>query len=76
MSVKDGVRELIGRTITRVIVAENPRQPNTQVFLVLNDGTYYEFYGSVNSASGSMPGGAEDAARYAMEFGGKITKFD
>jgi hypothetical protein len=52
MSIKDGVRELIGRMVTEVVVSENPRQPHTQVFLVLDDGTYYEFYGMVNSASG------------------------
>lgn len=75
MSVKDGVRQLIGRTVVKVIVSVNPRQPSTQVFLVLDDGSYYEFYGSVNSASGSTPGSEEDAERYARLFGGTITKY-
>jgi hypothetical protein len=56
-------------------VSEDPRQPNTQVFLVFSDGTYYEFYGMVNSASGSRLGSADDAERYARNFGGTITKY-
>lgn len=75
MSVKDGVRELVGRTVTNVVVAENTRQPYTQVFLVLDDGTYYEFYGTVNSASGARLGSADDAERYARMFGGVVTKY-
>ncbi len=75
MSIKDGVRALIGRTVTKVIVSENPREPCTQVFLVLDDGTYYEFYGIVNAASGCMLGGEADAERYARNFGGTMTKY-
>lgn len=65
MFVKTGIKGIIGKTITGVLVAETPRQPNTQVFLVFGDGTYYEPHGLVNSASGVDGGGMAEAERCA-----------
>lgn len=75
MSVKNAIKGIVGKTISGVLVSENPRQPYTQVFLVFSDGTYYEFYGMVNSAAGVNRGGIEEAERYAGNFGGTITKY-
>jgi hypothetical protein len=76
MSVKSEIKGVIGKTIAGVLVAQNTRQPNTQVFLVFSDGTYYEFYGCVNSAAGVDRGGMAEVKRYARAFEGGITKYE
>lgn len=41
--MKSSIRELIGRTITGVIVKQGGTVAQ-QVFLLFSDGTYFEFY--------------------------------
>ena len=43
--MKSGVQEIVGRRIAGVIVKEAIERPQSQVFLLFDDGTYYEFYG-------------------------------
>ena len=66
MSMRSGIREIIGKTISGVLVSECPEEPRTQVFLVFADGTHYELWGWINSASGvDRRGGMELAERSA-----------
>ena len=76
--MKAGVRQILGKTIKGVIVSDdNGAGPRTQVFLLFDDDTYYEFYGSQIVGSGGVDKGSELAAmRYAEKFGGRITRFD
>jgi hypothetical protein len=79
VKIKPEVRDIVGKTIVGVLVADNPRVPGRQVFLVFNDNTYYEFYGpdgQLGFTGGACPGGMADAERYAGGFGGTITKFE
>src|SRR5689334_253333 len=44
--MKDGFKEIIGKQIASVVVAENDkRAPRNQAFLVFTDGTCLELYG-------------------------------
>ncbi len=64
--MKSGLREIVGKTITDVIVARNDyRDPANQVFLVFDDGTFFEFWGAqFNCNGGVWQGGVDDAERY------------
>lgn len=37
--------EIVGKTIDEVIFKENPSNPKQQLFLVFDDGTYFEIHG-------------------------------
>ncbi len=76
MTVKTAIREILGRTVTGVLVSENPRHPPTQLFLVFSDGTSYEIYGQLSSASGLDKGGMAAAEQYAAGFRGTQTKYE
>ena len=44
--MKDGFREILGRQIAGVVVANGEqRAPGNQVFLLFTDGTHFEMYG-------------------------------
>ena len=63
--MKDGLRELIGKKVSAVVVGNSERSPYIQVMLVLSDGTYFEFWGQDYScASGVSYGGIAEATRY------------
>ncbi len=65
--MKSGVRETIGKTIMEVLVGYNRRggDPVNQVFLVFEDGTYFEFWGAqFNCAGGVDRGGAAAVIAY------------
>ncbi len=60
--MKDGIREIIGKTISGVVVKINSRQPRSQVFLVFTDDTFFEFYclnSDILGISGVLKGGFE-----------------
>jgi hypothetical protein len=57
--MNDGVRELIGKTVQHVVVAQGTRH---QVFLVFTDGTYFEFYGQQFRGTGGVDSGGLEAA--------------
>ena len=71
--MKDGLRELIGKEVSAVVVGNSERSPRIQVMLVLSDGTYFEFWGQDYScASGVSFGGIAEATRYIEGGRGKV----
>jgi hypothetical protein len=74
--MKDGINEIIGKKIRGVVVSRNERrEPENQVFIVFDDGTYFEFYGSRFTCNGGVDrGDAEVAINYARHFGAEITQ--
>jgi len=73
--MKDGLREIVGKTIRSVVVGSSDREPSIQVFLVFEDGTYFEFWGSsFNCASAVDPGGVAEASAYVTKIGGEVTR--
>jgi hypothetical protein len=76
MSVKSEIACILGKRITGLLVARNPRDPRTQLFLAFDDGTHYELYGDLCSASGLDRGGLDEADRYASRFGGVIDRYE
>jgi hypothetical protein len=78
MSIKDGIRGIVGKTITGVVASRNRSDPRQQLFLVFSDGTSYELYsssGDLHSASGLDRGDADAARRYALGFQGEVTVY-
>jgi hypothetical protein len=62
--------EIVGKTITSVVVTRTNLDGNTQVFLVFSDGNYFELYGgNFTCASGLNDGGVEGALRCAERCG-------
>ncbi len=42
--MKDGIKEILGKTITGVVVKARDGVPRSQVFLLCSDNTYFELY--------------------------------
>ena len=67
--MKEAIKEIVGKTIKGVIVTEGKESPQSQVFLVFSDNTYYELYtpGSttISGAGGIDKGGMQKARDYA-----------
>ncbi len=73
--MKDGVCQIVGRTISSVVISErNSGGPTTQVFLVFADGACFEFYGDIQGISSVLVGDQEAARQYVAKFGGRITE--
>lgn len=74
--MKDGVREIVGKSVSGVIVAKNDQgEPHVQVFLTFSDGTYFEFWGeNFSCAGGVMRGDKSAVATYLESLGAAITK--
>lgn len=71
--MKEGLHEIVGKTIHSVITANNDREPRIQVFLVFSDGTYFEFYGAAFTCTSALSqGGLAAAERYAGLAGGTV----
>ena len=66
--MKDGVRQIIGKRIAGIVAKKsNGRSPKSQVFLLFDDGTYYEFWspdGEITGISGIRYGGKEAVLNY------------
>jgi hypothetical protein len=64
--VKSGAREVVGRRISGVIAKEGKGSPRSQVFLLFDDGTYYEFYSDspIRGTGGVDRGGYESVLGY------------
>jgi len=74
--MKDEIKLIVGKKIGAVVVSERcDRGPNSQVFLVFDDGTAYELYGDVNGSGGLDRGGTGWAIGYAKKFGGDVTVY-
>jgi len=68
--MKDGINEILGKTITGIVVSKKPGSPGQQVFLIFNDGTYFEFWGeSFTGAGGVDAGGIEKVRLYVAQCG-------
>ena len=64
---------ILGRTIKAVVTADNPREPQSQVFIVFTDGSSLEIFGrELRAASGLDSGGVDAAVKYAEQFGGTV----
>ena len=73
--MKTGIGDILEKTLTNVIVAENERDPKQRVFFVFSDDTYFEFYGkSFDCNSGVYQGGLEKASQYAETMGDSTIK--
>ena len=53
MAFKAAVETIIGKTVKHVVVKEGSTPPQSQVFLVFTDDTYYEFYATYGTMSGA-----------------------
>lgn len=71
--IKDGVQQIIGKTIAGVIVKKSEDLPRSMVILLFTDNTNYEFYtGSscsldlttIKGVAGVDRGGLEASRRY------------
>lgn len=72
--MKDGVRETIGKCISAVIIAKNNRAPQTQIFFVFDDDTYFEIYGDTFTGTGGVDKGSIAAVEeYLSRVNGNIT---
>jgi len=58
------MQRLVGKTISHVII-KTGISPQSQLFLVFTDGSYYEFFGGmISGATGLDVGGIEEVRRY------------
>jgi len=66
--MKDGIKEILGKTVTGVIAKERAGVPQSQVFLVFSDNTWFELYctDSVISGTGGLREGGMDQVRKYM----------
>ncbi len=65
--MKAGIGDIVGKTISGVVIAQNSVKPNQQVFLTFSDGTYFEFWGeSFSCAGGISRGSVAEASTYAQ----------
>jgi|CXWL01.1.fsa_nt_gi hypothetical protein len=65
--MKDGIRNIVGKTISGVVVKEADRLPRSQIYLLFSDGTYFEIYsgsGDMSGAGGVDVGGIEKVRQY------------
>lgn len=67
--MKDEVRQILGKRITGVVIKERKGEghPRGQLFLVFEDGTYYEFYtpfDTISTTGGVCRGTIGDVLNY------------
>ena len=71
--MKDGIKQIIGKTIKGVVVKKWNRPPWSQVFLLFSDHTYYELYAAgqpgseISGAGGVDRGGMREVKDYMPE---------
>lgn len=61
--MKNAIRQILGKTISGVIVKRNSQgNPSSQVFLLFDDDTHYELYadGADISGAGGVDAGGRD----------------
>jgi hypothetical protein len=63
------VQALLGKRISGVVVKRADRPPYSQLFLIFEDDTYYEFYcdSQICGAGGVDKGGLTDVLNYMPE---------
>ncbi len=65
--MKDGIKEILGKTITGVVVKARDDAPRSQVFLLFSDNTHFELYcqdADIQGTGGLWRGGVEDVRKY------------
>ena len=71
--MKDGIKQIIGKTIERVVVAQSSVAPKQQVFLLFSDGTHFELYGEQFTCGAGLDEGGMDRVRgYVHGSGGTL----
>lgn len=68
--MKDGAQELLGKTIKGIVIKVGEKIPKSQLFLVFDDGTYYEFYcldDVIQVTGGAVAGNIDDVRKYMSE---------
>lgn len=56
---------VIGKRIKGLVVAQNPESPQCQVFLIFDDGTHYELFGSdLRGCKGVDRGGFDEVREH------------
>ena len=71
--MKDGIKSIIGKRISAVVVAKGDIGRVNQVFLVFADGTRFEFYGRDFTCCAGVDEAA-GVAEYVESAGGEVTK--
>ncbi|MEO5691922.1 MAG: hypothetical protein ABIQ72_02255 [Usitatibacter sp.] len=71
--MKDGLKDIVGKRIAGVVVANSDHDPNQQVFLVFADGTTFEFYGRDFTCCAGLDRAA-GLASYLKSGGGQVKK--
>ena len=73
--MKGGIRKVLGKTISGIVVAGNDKEPKIQLFLTFTDGTFFEIWGnSFDCCSELDSGGVSEVKRYAESHGATIQK--
>jgi hypothetical protein len=65
--MKRGLEQIVGKTIAHVLVKERGGTPQSQLFLLFTDGTYYEVYsteGNIYPTHGLEQGDMEQVREY------------
>ena len=57
------LNEMQGKTISQVMIAEGPKRPRNQVFLLFTDGTFFEIYSDEQIKGTSIDTGGIDEAK-------------
>ena len=71
--MKNGLKDIIGKRIVSVVVADSARNPRQQVFLVFSDGTRFEFWGENFSCCSGLDQAA-GIEEYVESNAGKIQR--
>lgn len=67
MKVKSGVKRILGKTISGIIVKDREGTPKTQLFLLFDDDTWYEFYSmseDIKTTTAERSGGLKGLYNY------------
>ena len=60
---REAFKGVVGKRILEVVVAQHHDSPRNQVFLIFDDGTYYELYGADIQPSKNIRDGGLDEVR-------------
>ena len=71
--MQHGLKEIVGKQIAAVVVAESKSQPRNQVFLVFADGSNFELYGENFTCCAGLDR-TRDIERYIELGKGRITR--
>ncbi|RLE19765.1 MAG: hypothetical protein DRJ65_19675 [Acidobacteria bacterium] len=70
MHIKTAAKGIVGKTISGLVVKEGPTGPKSQVYLIFDDNTYFEFFSSsywIQSGSQICPGGIDEVREFGND---------